>query len=111
MYDILMEFRVKIKKEMTSEFSGFRNWHNLLMTHIANSIIDNKITSKKSLKEDLTFQHYYDSKQMYGKLLEKFNKRDIKEKQKTATEFFDIQIDRHWSDIQKLLKDYFLHNK
>ena len=111
MYDILMEFRVKIKKEMTSEFSGFRNWHNLLMTHIANSIIDNKIKSKKSLKEDPTFQHYYDSKQIYGKLLEKFNKRDIKEKQKTATEFFDIQIDRHWSDIQKLLKDYFLHNK
>ena len=63
MYDILMEFRVKIKKEMTSEFSGFRNWHNLLMTHIANSIIDNKIKSKKSLKEDPTFQHYYDSKQ------------------------------------------------
>ena len=107
MYDILMEFRVKIKKEMTSEFSGFRNWHNLLMTHIANSIIDNKITSKKSLKEDPTFQHYYDSKQIYGKLLEKFNKRDIKEKQKTATEFFDIQIDRHWSEIQELLKEYF----
>ena len=107
MYDILMEFRVKIKKEMTSEFSGFRNWHNLLMTHIANSIIDNKITSKKSLKEDPTFQHYYDSKQIYGKLLEKFNKRDIEEKQKTATEFFDIQIDRHWSEIQELLKEYF----
>ena len=57
MYDILMEFRVKIKKEMTSEFSGFRNWHNLLMTHIANSIIDNKITSKKSLKEDQHYMH------------------------------------------------------
>ena len=44
---------------------------------------------------------------MYGKLLEKFNKRDIEEKQKTATEFFDIQIDRHWSEIQELLKEYF----
>ena len=79
-YDSLMELRVKIKKEMTAEHSSFRNWHNLLQSNLANSIIDNKITTLDILKADETFQHYYDSKQMYGKLLAKYNVNDKKER-------------------------------
>ena len=51
-YDSLMELRVKIKKEMTAEHSSFRNWHNLLQSNLANSIIDNKITTLDILKAD-----------------------------------------------------------
>ncbi len=103
-YDSLMELRVKIKKEMSAEFSAFRNWHNLLMSNLANSMIDNQITSLRKLKDDETFQHYYDSKQMYGKLLAHYN---VNDKKQAAVEYFDIQIERFWPTIEAMLKDYF----
>ena len=104
LYDSLMKLRVKIKKEMNSEFSAFRNWHNLLLSNLANSMIDNQLTSIKKLKADETFQHYYDSKQMYGKLLAHYN---VNDKKQVAVEYFDIQIERYWPTIEVMLKDYF----
>ena len=103
-YDSLMKLRVKIKKEMSLEYPAFRNWHNLLMSNLANSILDNELTSLEMLKGDETFQHYYDSKQMYGKLLAHYNLND---KKKAAVEYFDIQIERYWPLIEATLKDYF----
>ena len=103
-YDNLMKLRVKIKKEMTSEFPAFRNWHNLLMSNLANAMIDNKLISIESLKNDVAFQHYYDSKQMYGKLLARYN---VNDKKKAAVEYFDIQIERYWQNIEIILKGYF----
>ena len=104
LYDSLMKLRVKIKKEMTSEFSAFRNWHNLLLSNLANSMIDNQLISIEKLKADETFQHYYDSKQMYGKLLAHYN---VNDKKQVAVEYFDIQIERYWPSIEVMLKDYF----
>lgn len=104
LYDSLMKLRVKIKKEMTSEFSAFRNWHNLLLSNLANSMIDNQLISIEKLKADETFQHYYDSKQMYGKLLAHYN---VNDKKQVAVEYFDIQIERYWPTIEVMLKDYF----
>ena len=104
LYDSLMKLRVKIKKEMNSEFSAFRNWHNLLLSNLANSMIDNQLTSIEKLKADETFQHYYDSKQMYGKLLAHYN---VNDKKQVAVEYFDIQIERYWPTIEVMLKDYF----
>lgn len=106
-YDNLMKLRVKIKKEMTSEFPAFRNWHNLLMSNLANAMIDNKLISIESLKNDVAFQHYYDSKQMYGKLLARYN---VNDKKKAAVEYFDIQIERYWPSIQSILEDYLSHD-
>tara|TARA_B110000879_G_scaffold43180_1_gene60912 strand:- start:1234 stop:2538 length:1305 start_codon:yes stop_codon:yes gene_type:complete len=103
-YDSLMKLRVKIKKEMSLEYPAFRNWHNLLMSNLANSMLDNELTSLEILKSDETFQHYYDSKQMYGKLLAHYNLND---KKKAAVEYFDIQIERYWPLIEATLKDYF----
>jgi len=104
LYDSLMKLRVKIKKEMTSEFSAFRNWHNLLLSNLTNSMIDNQLISIEKLKADETFQHYYDSKQMYGKLLAHYN---VNDKKQVAVEYFDIQIERYWPTIEVMLKDYF----
>jgi hypothetical protein len=103
-YDSLMKLRVKIKKEMSLEYPAFRNWHNLLMSNLANSMLDNELTSLEILKSDETFQHYYDSKQMYGKLLAHYN---VNDKKKAAVEYFDIQIERYWPSIEATLKDYF----
>ena len=93
-----------IKKEMSSERSAFRNWHNLLMSNLANAMIDEKLISIDKLKASPTFQHYYDSKQMYGKLLAHYN---VNDKKKAAVEYFDIQIERYWPSIEATLKDYF----
>jgi hypothetical protein len=103
-YDSLMEYRVKIKKEMTAEHSSFRNWHNLLQSNLANALIDKKITTLNVLKDDKTFQHYYDSKQMYGKLLAQYN---VNDKKKAAVEYFDIQLERYWPTIEEMLREYF----
>lgn len=103
-YDSLMEFRVKIKKEMNQEHSSFRNWHNLLQSNLVNTMIDNKITTLDILKADKTFQHYYDSKQMYGKLLAQYN---VNDKKRAAVEYFDIQLERYWPTIEEMLKNYF----
>lgn len=103
-YDSLMEYRIKIKKEMTAEHSSFRNWHNLLQSNLANALIDNKITTLNVLKADKTFQHYYDSKQMYGKLLAQYN---VNDKKKAAVEYFDIQLEKYWPTIELMLKEYF----
>ena len=103
-YDSLMKLRVKIKKEMSSEHSAFRNWHNLLMSNLSNAMIDEKLISIDKLKASPTFQHYYDSKQMYGKLLAHYN---VNDKKKAAVEYFDIQIERYWPLIVVMLKDYF----
>ena len=103
-YDSLMKLRVQIKKEMSSEHSAFRNWHNLLMSNLSNAMIDEKLISIDKLKASPTFQHYYDSKQMYGKLLAHYN---VNDKKKAAVEYFDIQIERYWPTIEVMLKDYF----
>ena len=55
--DHLLNYRTKIRKEMTKEFPGFKNWHNILMDALIDAMIDNKIDSVKSLKENDTFAH------------------------------------------------------
>ena len=102
--DHLLNYRTKIKKEMAKEFPGFKNWHNILMEPLINAMIDNKIDSVKSLKENDTFAHYYDSNQMYGRLLNHYN---IEAKKVAAKELFDVQIERYWPEIEASLKEYF----
>ena len=102
--DYLLDFRTKIRKEMIKEFPGFKNWHNILMEALIDAMIDNNIDSVKSLKEDDTFIHYYDSNQMYGRLLNHYN---VEAKKVAAKELFDVQIERYWPEIEKSLKEYF----
>ena len=102
--DHLLKYRKKIKKEMNKDFPGFKNWHNLLMSALIDAMIENKIDSVKSLKEDDTFIHYYDSNQMYGRLLNHYN---VEAKKVAAKELFDVQIERYWPEIEKSLKEYF----
>lgn len=102
--DHLLSYRTKIRKEMTKEFPGFKNWHNILMEPLINAMIDNKIDSVESLKENDTFAHYYDSNQMYGRLLNHYN---IEAKKVAAKELFDVQVVRYWPEIEKSLKEYF----
>ena len=105
--DHLLNYRTKIRKEMTKEFPGFKNWHNILMEALIDAMIDNKIDSVKSLKENDTFAHYYDSNQMYGRLLNHYN---VEAKKVAAKELFDIQIERYWPEIEENLKEYFSQN-
>ena len=102
--DHLLNYRTKIRKEMTKEFPGFKNWHNILMEALIDAMIDNKIDSVKSLKENDTFAHYYDSNQMYGRLLNHYN---VEAKKVAAKELFDVQIERYWPEIEDSLKEYF----
>ena len=60
--------------------------------------------SVESLKENDTFAHYYDSNQMYGRLLNHYN---IEAKKVAAKELFDVQVVRYWPEIEKSLKEYF----
>ena len=105
--DHLLNYRTKIRKEMTKEFPGFKNWHNILMEALIDAMIDNKIDSVKSLKQNETFAHYYDSNQMYGRLLNHYN---VEAKKGAAKELFDIQIERYWPEIEENLKEYFSQN-
>ena len=103
----LLKYRTNLKKEMLKEFPSFKNWHNLLMSPLVDAMINNKIDSLNLLKENDTFLHYYDSNQMFGKLLDHYN---VEAKKVAAKELFDVQLERYWPDIESMLNDYFSQN-
>jgi len=97
-YNKLMELRLKIKKELSSIYSGFRKEHNLLDEPLAKVILAEKLITMNDLKSNSTF-----------KMKIKINKNSKKEPvNKNGNEnYMEMQIKKYWPDAQSILEEYF----
>ena len=100
-YSKLMELRLRIKKEISILYSGFRKEHNLLDEPLAKAMLAEKLITISDLKSSTTF-----------KMKVKINKNSKKEPvhRNGSENYLDIQIKKYWPDAQSILEEYFKKN-
>lgn len=97
-YNKLMELRLKIKKELSPIYSGFRKEHNLLDEPLAKVILAEKLITVNDLKSNVTFK-------MKIKINKNNNKQPINKN--TNEDYMEMQIKKYWPDAQLILEEYF----
>ncbi len=97
-YNKLMELRLKIKKELSPIYSGFRKEHNLLDEPLAKVILAEKLITINDLKSNVTFK-------MKIKINKNNNKQPINKN--TNEDYMEMQIKKYWPDAQLILEEYF----
>ena len=100
-YSKLMELRLRIKKDLSPIYIGFRKEHNLLDEPLAKAIINEKLVTLKDLKASNTF-----------KMKIKINKKNLKQpiNKNDPTDYMNSQLNKYWPDIQLIMEDYFKNN-
>ena len=101
--DDLNSLKQQVSKHMKREYSSFQNWHHILQTKIFDEILVELPKDIDQFKSLPSFIHYYESKQMVGRLAQF---KDIEDRKADAKRFMDEQLALFWDDLSEIIHKF-----